>query len=57
MDIPTIFSFVVTAGGCTWALARALGKLESALSTHAAEDKATHENLTGRVLKLEKRRR
>lgn len=57
MDIQTVVSFAVIAGGCTWALARALGNVEKALSIHVAEDKATHADLTGRVIKLEKRRR
>lgn len=57
MDIQTVVSFAVIAGGCTWALARALGKVESALATHVAEDKALHEVHGARIFKLENKRR
>jgi peptide methionine sulfoxide reductase MsrA len=57
VDIQTVVSFAVIAGGCTWALARALGKIESAFSAHVAEDKATHESQGARILKLESNKR
>jgi hypothetical protein len=57
MDIQSMIGLAVIAGGCTWALARALGKLETAFAAHAAEDKATHEAQGARILKLENKRR
>lgn len=60
MDISSMITLAVIAGGCTWTISRALGKIETSFSAHAAEDKAVHESQGARILKLEspnKRRR
>jgi peptide methionine sulfoxide reductase MsrA len=57
MDIQSMIGLAVIAGGCTWALSRAIAKVETSIAAHVAEDKATHEAQGARILKLESNKR
>lgn len=57
MGVQEMIGLAVIAGGCTWALARAIGKVESAFAAHMASDAEIHKDHGARILKLESPRR
>ncbi len=57
MDWGLAASLVVAISGATWALRSKLSDVETALKVHVIEEASKSEVLTGRVIKLEKRRR
>lgn len=46
-----------SVAGATWLLRSAIGNVEGALKVHAIEEESKREALTGRVVKLERKRR
>ncbi len=50
-------TIIVAVIGGTWVLRAGLGKIETAIAVHIAEDASKFNTLDGRVIKLERRRR
>ena len=51
-----VITIVGVATSATWVLTRALSKIETALSSHVAEDKAVQSNHEARIIRLEGRK-